>query len=223
MGRPAAALYSHPLLAAIVLAVAVMLFVEWRGAQSPITAGFWFDGDSFGTPMLTDEWGGSLTDGELARIETVAWEELAAAFDGLRIDLSDERGAFFRVRVVPAPPGQDRARLRLAGESRPLGPLGGQGVVYFQTVAGLAVTHAPHGSQRSAVVEGIGRGIGRSAVHEFAHQLLPRADLHGTKDDHSYEFASPDRAAQYYGTLHWAFADPLLRDRLRGQGLTLWR
>ena len=149
--------------------------------------------------------------------------ELVAAFAGLQISLADERDAFFQVAVVPAPPEHDRVRMRLAGQSRPLGALGGRGVVYFQTVAGLAVTYAPRDADWSELIEGIGRGVGRSAAHEFAHQLLPTVDLHGTSDDHSYEFASPDRAAQYYGTLHWAFADPLLRDRLRGQGLTLRR
>src|SRR5690606_20546954 len=119
--------------------------------------------------------------------------------------LSDDPGAFFRVRVMPAPPERDRRRMRLSGESRPLGPFGGQGVVYFQTVAGLAVTHAPPRAARAALVEGIGRGIGRAAVHEFAHQMLPGVDLHDVTDVDSYEFRSSNRASQYYGTLHWAF------------------
>jgi len=214
---------SHPLLAAIVLAVAVVVYIEWAGAASPITAGFWFDGDRFGTPMLTEEVGGALTGAELARVEAVAWDELRTAFDGLRMDLTTDQGAFFRVRVVPAPPSGDRARLRLAGESRPLGALGGLGAVYFQTLAGLAFSHAPPDADRAAIVDAIGRGIGRAAAHEFAHQLLPTANLHGTDDAASYEYRSSDRAEQYYGPMHWAFAAPLIERRLRGQGLTFRR
>ena len=213
----------HPLAAAIVLAVATVLFVEWRAADRPLTAGFWFDGEGFGSAMLTDEIGGPLTPAELESIETVAWDEVRRAFVDQRLTLSDDPGAFFRVRVRPAPPGGDRARLRLAGESRPLGPFGGLGVVYFQTIAGLAVTYAPPHAGREALVTGIGRGIGSAAVHEFAHQMLPRVDLHGATDVDSYEFRSSDRASQYYGTLHWAFAEPLVAERLRGQGLTLRR
>ncbi len=214
---------SHPLLAAILLAVVVVGYIEWRGAGSPLTAGFWFDGDSFGSPMLTNDVGGPLTPTEIGRIETVARGEVRVAFAEQRLELTADPSAFFRVRVVPAPPSNDRTRLRLAGESRPLGPLGGLGVVYFQTLAGLAVTHAPSHAGRAEIIDGIGRGIGRAAVHEFAHQLLPVADLHGTTDTSSYEFRSSDRREQYYGKLHWAFAEPLIERRLHGQGLTLRR
>jgi hypothetical protein len=213
----------HPLVAAVLLATAVVLWIEWQAADQPLAAGFWFEGDAFGSAMLTDDVGGPIGRDELAVIEAVAREELRDAFAGQRLTLTDDPDAFFRVRVVPAPPTGDRARLRLAGESRPLGPFGGQGVVYFQTVAGLAVTYAPPHAARAAMVDGIGRGIGRAAVHEFAHQMLPQVDLHGSTDVDSYEFRSSDRASQYYGTLHWAFAEPLVAERLVGQGLTLRR
>jgi hypothetical protein len=52
----------------------------------------------------------------------------------------------------------------------------------------------------------MGRGIGRAAVHEFAHQLVPAIDLHRSRDPNSYEFASGERYAEYYGTLHWDIA-----------------
>jgi hypothetical protein len=196
----------HPLAAAVVLAVAAVLLIEWRAAGRPLAAGFWFDGEGFGSAMLTDEIGGALTGDELVVIEAIAWDEVRGAFAGQRLTLTRDPDAFFRVRVQPAPPPRDRARMRLAGESRPLGPFGGQGVVYFQSVAGLAVTHAPPHAERTELVAGIGRGLGRAAVHEFAHQLLPGVALHDTTDADSYEFQSANRASQFYGTLHWAFA-----------------
>jgi hypothetical protein len=52
-------------------------------------------------------------------------------------------------------------------------------------------------------------------LHEFAHQILNAADLHNAADENSYEYPSPDRAAQYYGQLHWTTARPLLEKRLR--------
>ena len=40
---------------------------------------------------------------------------------------------------------------------------------------------------RRTMIEGIGRGIGRAAIHEFAHLLLGGAPIHGTRDGASYE------------------------------------
>ena len=60
----------------------------------------------------------------------------------------------------------------------------------------------------------IGRGIGGAAVHELTHQLLPRAPIHDSRDPASYEYRSAARAEQYYGTLRWDIARPLLERRL---------
>jgi hypothetical protein len=60
----------------------------------------------------------------------------------------------------------------------------------------------------------MGRGVGRVAIHEFAHQILGVADIHNTDDQDSYEYPSPDRPSQYYGDLHWTHAWPLLQKRL---------
>lgn len=62
--------------------------------------------------------------------------------------------------------------------------------------------------------EGIGRGIGRVAAHEFAHLILGAAAVHNDLDEDSYEYPSPDRASQHYGQLHWTTAWPLLRQKL---------
>ena len=68
--------------------------------------------------------------------------------------------------------------------------------------------HAPAGADRAAIIDGLGKGIGRTAAHEFAHQILPHVNIHASKDTDSYEYSSSDRASQYYGTLHWDFARP---------------
>jgi len=64
------------------------------------------------------------------------------------------------------------------------------------------------------MIEGIGRGVGRVAAHEFAHEILGAVPLHNNLDESSYEYPSPNRAAQYYGELHWTTAGPLLRQKL---------
>jgi hypothetical protein len=104
-----------------------------------------------------------------------------------------------------------------AGESRTLGPLGGRGMVSFSVLATTAVYYAPPDATRTEIVSAIGRGIGRAAAHEFAHQILPDIDLHQVADKESYEYGNADRAAQYYGTLHWAKARPAMARRLGGK------
>lgn len=63
------------------------------------------------------------------------------------------------------------------------------------------------------MIEAIGRGIGRAAVHEFTHQLLPTADVHDSTDVRSYEYASAARPEQYFGNMRWSLAWPLLHRR----------
>ena len=61
--------------------------------------------------------------------------------------------------------------------------------------------------------EAIGRGVGRAAVHEFTHQLLPRVSIHSA-NIRSYEYAFAARPEQYFGELQWDLALPLLRQRI---------
>jgi hypothetical protein len=58
-------------------------------------------------------------------------------------------------------------------------------------------------------------GVGRAAVHEFAHKLAGIAD--DNADENSYEFGRSDRASQYYGALHWTIALPALQEKLGQQ------
>ena len=77
----------------------------------------------------------------------------------------------------------------------------------------LALT--PSGATRDDIIAGIGRGIGRAAAHEFAHQIIVD-NSHNPDDAASYEYPHADRAEQYYGELHWTTARDALLKRLGG-------
>ena len=174
-------------------------------------AGFWFESVSFDSSRLP----GAVTAEEMQTIGSVARLELTQAFGGLPIRFSDEREARYRIRVV-----QQLRDLRLrrfvgvAGESRVISGIGGQGAVSFSYIANAAVAFAPAEADRASLIDAIGRGIGRAAVHEFTHQFLPMAPIHDSRDIRSYEYASAARREQYYGDMHWAIARPLLQQRL---------
>jgi hypothetical protein len=175
-----------------------------------VEAGFWFEPVVHESSTL-----GRLTRDDMARIESMARDELARAFDGLPIRLSSRGDARYHVRVT-----QDvrdprfRRDVNVAGRSRAMAGLGGRGEVSFTFLSSSAIVYAPDGADRDTILDGIGRGIGRAAVHEFTHQLLPSAPLHATRDPGSYEYRSAARARQYYGELHWDLARPLLEARL---------
>lgn len=103
-----------------------------------------------------------------------------------------------------------------AGESRVFGPLGGSGSVAFAILAHNAIGYAPAGASRQQIVDGIGRGIGRAAVHELAHQALGLDNvscLDNRTDMDSYEYANADRPSQYYGDLRWTTASSMLQEK----------
>jgi hypothetical protein len=178
------------------------------------TAGFWYDDTPFALPAhAAEQLGGLLTDGELESIKAISRAEVERAFTEFNIHIVADHAAFWRVGVERSL--RRRGPLPNAGESMALGFMGGVGGVSFDAVTLKAVQYAPPRASRQQIIEGIGRGIGRVAVHEFAHQILNAADLHNSADESSYEYPSPDRAAQYYGELHWSTARPLLAQRLR--------
>jgi hypothetical protein len=193
--------------------VAGGLTLGWHVVASPpreVEAGFWFEDVSFQAARL----GGPLTGDDLGRVRDVAVSELRAAFTGLRIRITANRRARYHVRVIqelrdaraPWP-------VNVAGQSRGIAGFGGNGVVNFNLLASGAVAYAPPELDRPAIVDAIGRGVGRSAVHEFAHQFLPRAAIDRSRDRASYEFYSAGRAEQYFGRLRWDVAGPLLQER----------
>ena len=183
-------------------------------STTTFTAGFWYDEDAVALPARAAETlGGLLTDNELASIKQISRAELERAFAGLKIHVADDRAAFWRVEVARSL--RPRGPLPNAGESLSFGWLGGAGAVSFELVALKAIQYAPAGASRATILDGIGRGIGRVAAHELAHQILGLSNMHNQTDENSYEFPSPDRASQYYGELHWTTARPILEQKLR--------
>jgi hypothetical protein len=177
-----------------------------------VEAGFWFDRVTYDLPVGdVERIGGPIRPDEQSQIESVARAELEAAYAGLRIRFTKQPSGFYRTSVVQDIPARG---LPVAGASRRVPFGGGIGSVSFRTLGSQAVANAPRDANRARIIEAIGKGIGRTAAHEFAHQILLRVNLHDTKDPESYENGISNRASQYYGTLHWAFARPLLAETL---------
>jgi hypothetical protein len=195
-------------IAAVVAALALPCCANDRVVE----AGFWFDRVTFDLPLDDIERiGGPIRPDEQSQIESVARAELEAAYAGLRIRFTRQPSDFYRVSVVQDIPGRG---LPVAGASRRVPFGGGIGSVNFRTLGSQAVGSAPRDADRARIIVAIGKGIGRTAAHEFAHQILVSVNLHDTKDPDSYENGISDRPSQFYGTLHWAFARPLLEQHL---------
>jgi hypothetical protein len=195
----------------VAVLVTAAMWARAEPAHDRIThASFVFDPVTYSSAVL----GGALTANDLATIETVARAELAAAFRGLRIAISDRRDVRYHVRVVQELllPMTTR-RIYVAGSSHAVSGFGGSGAVSFSYYAAGALVYAPPNATRAELVAAIGRGLGRGAAHEFAHQLLAGKDIHQTRDRGSYEYYAASRAEQYYGPMHWDTAKPLLAAR----------
>jgi hypothetical protein len=192
----------------VVVALGLLSCVRDRVAE----AGFWFDRVTFDLPVSdVERIGGPIRPDEQSQIESVARSELEAAYTGLRIRFTGQPAGFYRVSVVQDIPGR---MLPVAGASRRVPFGGGVGSVSFRTLGAQAVANAPRDVDRSRIIAAIGKGIGRTAAHEFAHQILVSVNLHDTKDVDSYENGVSDRPSQFWGTLHWAFAKPHLEAQL---------
>jgi|SRR5688572_8146157 hypothetical protein len=206
------------LLVACAAAVAVLGGLRWYAAESPVAASFAYDTSAFAaTPEdVAAALGGPLTESEQQTIRAVSRAEIDEAFAGLRVRFVDGERAFWRIRVVSSVVPRTlsgRAMLSAAGTSYAFGPLGGGGFLNFTTLSLKAVLYRPPGTSRGELVSAIGRGIGRSAVHEFTHLMLGAGSRH-SEDDSTYEYESADRSSQYYGRLRWADSRPLLEQRL---------
>ena len=179
--------------------------------RASIDAGFWFEEVAFDSARLP----GALTSAEIATIDAVARAELRDAFRGLAISISDRRDARYTLRVVQEVRDlRFRRPVGVAGASRGIAGFGGSGSVSFDFLANGAMAWAPDDAPRPELVAAIGRGIGRTAVHEFTHQILPTAPIHASRDEESYEFQSAARRAQYFGPMRWDLAWPLLQRKL---------
>jgi len=195
---------------AVVIAVTVLAVLQWQSTTVVVDAGFWFDDVTFELSSLDSaELGGPITDVEKDMIRSMARSELERAYSGLRIRFTEDPEAFYKVRVAEG--FLDRGA---AGQARVMAPFGGVGAVSFMTAVRGAFAYAPPGATRRVILEGIGRGVGRIAVHEFAHQIISRVNIHDSRDDRSYEYSSPDRIGQYYGPIHWSIGWAPLQEQL---------
>jgi hypothetical protein len=202
--------------AAIALAVTGLGFLALRSRAStaPLSVGFRFEAASLILPATAAETlGGQLTASERQDIERIARQELAKAYAATRLSIGDTKEAFWHIDVRNSIRGAGRA-IPNAGHAVVLGPLGGMSELNFTVLATAAIRLAPAGASRTAIVEGIGRGIGRAAVHELAHQIVSTEAMDNATDPDSYEYSSFNRGSQYYGELHWGDAWPLVRRKI---------
>jgi hypothetical protein len=193
----------------------LVLGVGTAACSAAPTAGFWYSDDAFTLSQdAQSRLAGPLTNDEAEAIQQISRAEIEGAFTGLNISVTSHPRAFWRVVVVRSlaqTRSARRQRLPAAAESIAMGFLGGSGAVDFDMVTTAAVQFAPLDASRQEIVTAIGRGIGRTAVHEFMHQMLGPTFAHNDDDPNSYEHSSPDRPSQYWGELHWTTAWPLLR------------
>ena len=195
---------------------ALVLVAAMVACSAVPTIGFWYQGDALALSAdARAQLGGPLTSDEVASIKQLSTAEVERAFSGLRITVTTNQRAFWRVAVLQslATRWNQSHQLPAAGESVAMGFLGGMGAVDFDMVATEAIHYASPNASRQSIIQGVGRGIGRVAVHEFVHQILGASAAHNNSDLDSYEYGSPDRRSQYYGELHWTTAWPLLRRR----------
>lgn len=180
-------------------------------ARSPVELGFWLEHVSYSSSRI----GAPISPAELATIESIARAEIARAFTPFGAIVSGNHAARYSVRVVPALKDERLQRGGdVAGASHGITGLGGNGRVSFAFLANGAMVFSPDTAGRAQVLEALGRGIGRVAIHEFVHQLLPEAPIHDSHDTHSYEGNSPALVEGYFGELHWGLAEPLLDQKL---------
>jgi hypothetical protein len=200
---------------AAVAIVAILCVLLSRAARTGVDVGFWYEEFPFTfSAPVTDALGGPLTASEVDAIKQISRDELTRAFSGLKVTFTDSRDVRWTVGVQLALERRKGQRLPNAGETFAMGPLGARSLIDFTEVLMAALAHAPAGTTRQQLVAGIGRGVGRVAVHELAHGILGAGAMDNQTDDHSYEYFTHNRPSQYYGELHWARAWPVLVERV---------
>ena len=196
-----------------ITAATVGLMLALAGCERrAVELGFWIEPVVYSSARL----GGQISLVELKTIERIARSEIEQAFQRFEVTVTGNHEARFSVVVVPAL--KDNRLVRggtHAGESRAVAGFGGSGNVSFEYLANGAMVFAPDDASRAEVIAALGRGIGRVAIHEFLHQLLPKFALHDSKDKDSYEGNSPALIEGYFGDLHWDIAGPALEARLK--------
>lgn len=208
---PASRRVYHPGTFRILIVLCLGVFAAC--SSRPVELGFWMSTLTYQSPRI----GEPITAAEFALIDKVARAEIAGAFKDFDVVISARQDARFNVGVVPQLKDWRRRRGTgsHAGESRVVAGFGGSGSVNFEFIANGAMVFSPEDASRTAVIDAVGRGIGRVAIHEFLHQLLPKQPIHDSKDVLSYEGNSPALVEGYFGELHWDMARPWLNDRLK--------
>jgi hypothetical protein len=195
--------------------VAVLCVVLFRGSRAGVDVGFWYEEFPFTfSAAVTATLGGPFTSSEIDAVKQISRRELTHAFSGLKVAFTDSRQAPLTVVVQRSIPRRKGQRLPNAGETFAMGPFGARSVIDFTEVLMAAMAHAPAGTTREQLVTGIGRGVGRVAVHELAHGILGAGAMDNQTDDHSYEYFTHNRPSQFYGELHWTRAWPALLERV---------
>lgn len=203
----------------IAAAAVVASLCATLACHTPRTAsdvGFWYDEFPFTFgESVTAALGGPLTSAEIDAIKQISRNELTRAFFGLEVTVTDSRQAFWTIRVQQSLERRPGQKLPNAGETWAMGLLGARSTVDFTEVVMAAIAHAPPGALRQALIDGIGRGIGRVAAHELAHAILGTGgSMDNRTDERSYEYFTHNRPSQFYGELHWGGAWPLLLERI---------
>lgn len=202
--------------AAVAVVAILCAVVAWRSSRMVFVVGFTFEDFPFVVSEgATAALGGPLTASETQAIKRTSRDELTRAFAGLNLTITDSPDAFWTVRVRQSFERRRWQRLPIAGETLVMGPLGARSTVNFSEVLMAAIAHAPPDATRQILVDGIGRGIGRTAAHELAHAIL---GVYGPMDNRtearSYEYFTHNRPEHYYGALHWSRAWPMLVERV---------
>jgi hypothetical protein len=201
--------------AAAVLVAILCVALARSASRTRFDVGFWYEDFPFTfSESVTAALGGPVSGSEIDAIKQLSRQELTQAFSGLRVTFTDNRQAFWTVRVRLALERRKGQRLPNAGETFAMGPLGARSVVDFSEVLMAALAHAPAATTRQQLITGIGRGVGRVAVHELAHGILGAGAMDNQTDDRSYEYFTHNRPSQYFGELHWSRAWPVLVERV---------
>lgn len=194
-----------------VAVVALLLAGAGCGGSRLADATLWFDDVAFHSPGTVV---GAVSARDLPLIREAAVREVTAAFAGYRVAVSTRPAGRYHVRVVQRLRDLRQRRAGShAGESRAINGFGGSGAVSFEYFAALATSYAPPAATRDEVIAAIGRCLGRGAVHEFAHQLLPTAPIHDRVDRRTYEYYAGGRPEHCYGPIGWGKARPWLLAR----------
>jgi hypothetical protein len=203
----------RPSRVSIAVAAAVLGIALSACGPRPVELGFWIEPVTYSSARL----GGPISAAEVQTIDAIARSEIEHAFERFDVTVTGNRNARFGVVVLPSL--KDNRLLHrsgsVAGESRAIAGFGGSGGVSFEYLANGAMVFAPDDATRTELIAALGRGVGRVAIHEFLHQLLPKFAIHDSTDRESYEGNSPALIEGYFGDLHWGIAGPALEQRLK--------